>query len=119
MSDPACLATPSPLSGDDATTIETLLELRRELTPLHHVPGRIRLRLGFGLVRLLPRFNGASPEGWLGRLPGILDVRFNPAAASVVIEYDPRQVPPESWNRLIEGDDRDAKATARSLLGRA
>ena len=45
------------------------------------------------------------PEAWLARLPGIAALRLNKAAASLVIEYDARRIPPQWWERLLHSRD--------------
>jgi hypothetical protein len=97
---------------------DLLLELRRHLRIVHQVPGRIRFRIA---ATLLDRSNGidlGSMKGTLVRIHGLRDVRVNPAAATVVIEYDPASLPPALWETLVNGGDQEAGAAIDRLLGR-
>jgi hypothetical protein len=95
-----------------------LLGLREHLSIVHHLPGRIRLRLGVALWGAAARFERERFQGLLNGLEGIRQVRVNPAVASVVIEYDPRLVPPANWETLIGGDAAMATAILRQWLAR-
>jgi hypothetical protein len=90
----------SPPSVDDWTRLAALLP---HLRPVHHVRGRLRLRLQAGLASGLSQWPNAAPESWLARLPGITALHLNKAAASLVIEYDARRIPPQWWERLLQG----------------
>lgn len=85
-----------------------LLGLRRHLSVIHHLPGRIRLRLGPALWSDAARFGRDQFRKLIDGLAGIHGVRVNAAVASMVIEYDPEQIPPENWEILLRGDDGPA-----------
>lgn len=95
-------------------TINTavLLKLREHLNIIHHVKGRIRLRCGPALWGIGARLDRERLQALLDQLQGIRNVRLNPAVASIAIEYDPAQIPPEDWETLLHGD----AAAAGSLL---
>lgn len=88
--------------------LPALLGLRRHLAILHHLPGRIRLRLGPALWGAAARIDRDIFQTLLDDLEGIRDVRVNLAVASVVIEYDPDRLPPAHWETLVQGDEPDA-----------
>ncbi len=81
-----------------ATSIaEDLLALAPHIEIAHHIPGRIRMKVmssGLHLARKtdLTRFKQL--------LPGICDIRINPMARSVIIDYDPGRLPPSLWQKL-------------------
>lgn len=100
--------TPSPMAFD----AHGLLDLRRHLSIVHHLPGRIRLRLGAALWGSAARIERDRFRTLLDGLDGIRDVRVNVAVASVVIEYDPEQIPPDNWETLVRG----SAAAAGDLL---
>lgn len=85
-----------------------LLGMRRHLSIVHHLPGRIRLRIGPALWGIANKVEDSLFRQLLKHLEGIRDVRINMAVASVVIEYDPRQVPPDNWETLVRGDAASA-----------
>ena len=88
----------NPLSADDWTQLAGLLP---HVRVIHHVRGRLRLRLQAGLLNGLAQWPGATPETWLAQLPGITALHLNKAAASLVIEYDARRIPPSWWEQLL------------------
>jgi hypothetical protein len=103
----------------DLANLARLLRLRAELSIVHQVPGRVRLRLGPGVLTLA-HDEGSSPEQaieWLVALPGVRGVRINAAAASLIIEYDPRRLEPSDWETLVLGDDDAALNLVLGLLG--
>jgi hypothetical protein len=78
--------------------------MRRHLDIVHHLPGRIRLRLGAALWGAAARVDRARFKTLLDGLEGIRDVRVNVAVASVVVEYDPKHISPNDWETLVRGD---------------
>ena len=89
-----------PPSVDDWSRLAGLLS---HLRIVHHVRGRLRVRLHTGLLGWLAQWPNVAPENWLARLPGITALHLNKAAASLVIEYDARRIPPQWWERLLHG----------------
>ncbi|WP_154724351.1 HMA2 domain-containing protein [Thiothrix nivea] len=95
-----------------------LLRLRQHLSIVHHIPGRIRLRLGMALWHSGAQLDRSQLQRLLDGLEGIRDVRLNPAVASVTIEYNPKQVSPDDWETLIHGDSTDASKLLDEWLKR-
>ncbi len=85
-------------SADDWSRLAGLLP---HLRIVHHVRGRLRVRLQAGAANWLVQWPNAAPESWLARLPGITALHLNKVAASLVIEYDARRIPPQWWERLL------------------
>ncbi|MGY3856885.1 hypothetical protein [Aeromonas intestinalis] len=90
------------------TRLEQLRALTRHLTIAHHIPGRVRFKLKLGALGSAEM----SQLGQMGQLkqmietmPGIRDLRVNPAALSCVVEYDPAQITPPLWESLVEGKE--------------
>lgn len=67
---------------------------------VHHVRGRLRLRLHASVMAWLAQ-SKITPETWLARLPGIYELQLNRVAASLVIHYDVRCISPTWWERLL------------------
>ena len=86
---------------------ETLARLRSYLRVKHHIPGRIRIGFDPEIANQPEaRKLGASSDS----LPdGILGVRLNVPARSVVIEYDSQRIPPDYLQELAQTDN-DARA---------
>ena len=87
-------------SADDWSRLAGLLP---HLRIVHHVRGRLRVRLHAGVASWMAQWPNAAPESWLARLPGITALHLNKAAASLVIEYDAQRIPPHWWERLLHG----------------
>jgi hypothetical protein len=98
--------------------LDTLHALRRHVDIVHHVPGRVRLRLGLPLLGRIEQFDAALFQRVLASLDGIRDVRVNAAALSVVIQYDPAQMSPTLWQTLTEGEDAQVEALLTPWLSR-
>ncbi len=96
-----------------------LLRHRVELGIVHHVPGRIRLRLGPALLEWA-QARGVNPKQaavWLSTFPGVKGMRINAAAASLIIEYDARRLDPAGWETLVLGDEDAAMNLILGLIG--
>lgn len=88
--------------------VNALLGMRRHISIVHHLPGRIRLRLGPAMWGRATHVDRGRFQALVAHLEGIRDVRVNMAVASVVIEFDPRQVHPDNWETLVRGDTEAA-----------
>lgn len=78
-------------------TIRMLVLLGPHTTIVHHIPGRVRLRLqpsGISIARKL------DLDRIREHVAGILNIRVNRLAGSVLIEYDCKRVNPRLWERL-------------------
>ena len=95
---------------------ESLLALRQHLNIVHHVPGRIRLRAGPVLYEHASTLNSNGLKSFLQSLNGIHDIRVNPNAASLIIQYDPTHFPPRLWETLVTGSDQEAAQLIGELI---
>ncbi len=82
--------------------IEELLAVKKYISVVHHVDGRIRLKVDPGILKdpVSKRLEEIS-----GNIPGVLDKRVNMLARSVVLRYDPAVIPPADMEALLGGDD--------------
>ena len=87
-----------PPNGDNWSRLAGLLP---HLRIVHHVRGRLRVRLHAGVLGWLAQGPDTAPEAWLARWPGITALHLNKAVASLVIEYDAHRIPPQWWERLL------------------
>lgn len=99
-----------------AMNLQPFLELRRYLQIVHHVPGRIRLRIKLALVKELKRVNTGVLDDVMQAIDGISDVRVNAAAGSVVVNYRAKSIAPDWWTTLIEGDENQALSLLQRLI---
>ena len=90
--------------------------MRRHLKIVHHVPGRIRLRVGMALFKELGGVDKGLFDRILRSIDGIKDVRINPSAASVVISYSPSNLQPNWWDTLVHGGDSQAMNLLERLV---
>lgn len=76
--------------------------MRTLVDVVHHVPGRLRLRLD-------PRLREHPAAKELGDLSangaGILSTRLNPMARSLVVEYDPKRIDCAALEEFLAGAD--------------
>jgi len=102
----------------DLPDLSDLLRLREGLSIVHHIPGRIRLRLG-PIIQEWAAMQELTPDqavDWLDTVPGINGIRLNAAAASLIIAYDPERLDPDWWETLILGDEDMAAALVLGLF---
>lgn len=84
--------------------LSPFLHLRRHVSIAHHVPGRIRLKLDLRALAELPKVDPSPFVDLVSRIRGVKATRVNAAALSVVVEYDPQQIPAPLWPRLLTAD---------------
>ncbi|MHC1728213.1 MAG: HMA2 domain-containing protein [Syntrophobacteraceae bacterium] len=83
--------------NDIASPISNLLLLAQHTTIVHHIPGRIRLRISLAGAAIAA---GIDLDELGSRVPGIRGIRVNALVGSVVIEYDRHRLPPDLWEDL-------------------
>ncbi|NYZ13656.1 heavy-metal-associated domain-containing protein [Azospirillum sp. RWY-5-1] len=95
--------------------IDLIRRLSASLRIVHHIPGRVRLKLDAAPDAGLAAAAGDvdALRRALGGSPGIRTVSVNPLARSCTIEYDPSVIPPTAWPDLLRGD---LSAAAQTLL---
>lgn len=69
----------------------------------------MRLRLGAGLLPRAAELGNGNLRHGLGSLKGIKVIRLNLAAASLVIEYDPKAMSQAEWQAVFEEDEQEAR----------
>jgi hypothetical protein len=98
--------------------LSSFVALRRHLKIAHHIPGRIRLKIGLGAIGEIGTIDSSLVDRVLGAIDGIKDARVNAAAGSVVVAYQPGKIQPAWWEILINGDEAEARNLLRRLLER-
>lgn len=86
------------------------LHLRRYITIVHHVPGRIRLKLSLSAIAQLPKVDPTPFVDLVSRVKGVKETRVNKPALSVVVEYDSSSIPPSIWERLLTAEPGEVHA---------
>lgn len=85
---------------------------------VHHVPGRIRLKLGSshpGQITVTPAQAQAILDV-LRQRAEITSVRVNLLARSCVVEYDTEYLPAEAWEDYLQGQATAASAMLKKIL---
>lgn len=86
----------------------------------HHIPGRIRLKLGAieldaqgrQLLEQARQFQNALDD-----IRGVNDIRLNVLARSCTIEYDPKIIPAQAWPDLLAGVESPAADALLGIIG--
>lgn len=97
-------------------TVHSLATLRGFVRIVHHVPGRLRVRLA--PAALQRRADGVSVEELCRRIEsieGVRRLRISPTTLSAVVEYDSDVLRPRLWDSLIDGPE-DALRLALEAL---
>ena len=98
-------------------SVDLFLRLRPHLAIAHHVPGRIRLRIGFGALSVIGEAGAAAPTlDHLAPLFAPGTVRVNPQARSVVITHDPARFPIGFWRDCLTGPEEMARAAIMAAV---
>ncbi len=101
---------------DQDLLIDRLIELASQSSIVHHIPGRIRLKVK---LAALFRARDLDISELVNRFAGILDARANAAARSIIISYDTATIAPTIWERMVDGkDDPSKKESIRRELVR-
>lgn len=98
------------MNAADAFSAAELQQLRRHIAIVHHIPGRIRVRLGAAFLHRSVGIDCTRLQGLLATVEGVQEVRINPGVGSAVIDYDRHRIAPEDWETLVQGDDAQARA---------
>ena len=98
----------SPMTADD------LMPVRDFLRIVHHVPGRLRVRLSKNALR-------AKVDMSLGDFLRFVEdacgarVSISKPTLSAVVEYDPERLSPSLWDSLIDGPEEAARSAFVAL----
>ena len=94
--------------------IEQLIDLAAQTAIVHHIPGRIRLKVNLPGLLLAKDLDASDLMKYF---KGIQDARANVAARSIVINYDERVIDPAFWELLVNGKkDPELKRSVRQQL---
>jgi len=94
--------------------IDRLLDLAAHTAIVHHIPGRVRLKVKLSGLTLAMSLD---IDDVIKCFDGVLDVRTNAAARSIVINYDTRVISPDLWENLVNGNkDPSIKTSVQKQL---
>lgn len=85
---------------------------------VHHLPGRIRLKLEADLAGLpLPTATDLNHfQNLLAKVAGVRDLRINFMARSCTVEYDPKIIPFDAWGDFLAGKPSAAAQVLEGIL---
>lgn len=91
-------------------------DLRQYIAIAHHVPGRVRLKidpriLAHPAARMLAGLSGNRPE------VGLLGVRLNILARSLIIEYDSKRIHPDDLEAFFTSSDKERVTALAEKVG--
>lgn len=100
--------------------LDLMLGIRRHITVGSHVPGKLRLKFGLGVIgnpKVIKyvKANGFGPPKGQD-MPGVKKTSFNPLTRSMTMEYDKGIIEPETLHRLfVSESEEEFKAIANEL----
>lgn len=84
-----------------------LVELASYFTIIHHVKGRIRVRVSPKIKEQQSNLTLSDVEDLPNKIEGVNKIKINKLVGSITIEYDNDIFKKELWDNLIEGKDLD------------
>lgn len=94
-----------------------LLALSDFLQVVHHVPGRLRVRVSKAVLRHASGLSLADIRKMIDKIEGVRSLKVSPATLSAVIEYDHHVIAPPLWHSLIDGPEDSARQAYTALTG--
>ena len=82
---------------------EKLVELSKYFTIIHHIKGRIRLRVNPKIKEQQSDVSLSDIEDLTYQINGINKIKINKIVGSITIEYDSEIFRKELWGNLVEG----------------
>jgi hypothetical protein len=94
--------------------IEELLAVKKYVSVVHHVEGRIRLKVDPAIMKdpVSKRLEEISAS-----IPGVLDKLVNMLARSVVLRYDPAVIHPADMAALLGASDSESLTILKKYEG--
>jgi len=81
---------------------QMIMELASYLTKIHHVKGRIRLRVNPKIKEKSSHIALSDIESLAQKVDGIKRIKFNKTIGSLTITYDNAVLPYELWEDLLQ-----------------
>jgi hypothetical protein len=82
-------------------TTEKLIEISSYLTLVHHIKGRIRVRVNPKIKEQSQNITLEDIEDIPNKIDGIKKIKINKIVGSITIEYDNKIFPDKLWKDLI------------------
>lgn len=91
-------------------------QLRSLVQPVHHIPGRLRLKFNSRLVALLGQKKIAQIDAYCKEEGPLYQYEFNPQTGSLIIQYDSQVILPQWIDELFDEDDKKAQEALSQLI---
>ena len=88
-------------------TVDKLVEISSYLTLVHHIKGRIRVRVNPKIKEQANSITLEDIEDVPNKIDGINKIKINKVIGSITIEYDNTIFPDNIWKDLIEQKNLD------------
>ncbi len=85
-------------------TAEKLVELAQYFTIIHHIKGRLRVRVSSKIKEQSEDVSMSDIEALPQKIEGIKKIKINKIVGSITIEYDNDVFPKELWDDLVNGE---------------
>ena len=86
---------------------QTLVDLAAYFSIVHHIKGRIRLRVSSKIKEHGEHVSIQDIEALPEKIQGIKSIKINKIVGSLTVEYDPIIFPPRMWDNLVQGKELD------------
>jgi hypothetical protein len=97
-------------------TITKILEMSAYLSKIHHVKGRIRVRVNPKIKEQAANIGLSDIESLPQKIEGIKAIKINKAIGSITVTYDNAVFPYELWEDLLSGQNTQAIAEVLNSL---
>ena len=98
--------------------IKTIIELRQYISIVHHVKGRIRLRIASTLIKKFSHVSVLELNSFICpvlAIEGVKEIQVVLIARSAVIHYDPYLISPDLWKVVLTGDEEEVAKIVQTL----
>ncbi len=91
--------------------LDTFRRFARSVSIAHHIPGRIRFKLGeieLDAAGKAALDSARRFQGLIETLAGVKSIKLNLLARSCTVEYDVKLIAPQAWPDLLAGTESPA-----------
>ena len=97
---------------------QMLVDLAAYFSIVHHIKGRIRLRVSSKIKEHGEHVSIQDIEALPEKIQGIKSIKINKIVGSLTVEYDPIIFPPRLWDNLVQGKELDEIAQILNTLSK-
>ena len=101
-----------------AVTADDVIRLREHLQIVHHIQGRLRVRISTSALGEPGHSQVQGLRRFIESLEGVQRLRISATTRSAIVDYNQKNLSPQLWESLIDGSD-DAVRSAFAALTKA